>query len=108
MAEWLSSRTLLRWPRVSLVWILSMDMAPVSGYVEAASHMPQLEGPTTKIYSYVLGGVEEKKRKKKCQIIVGVRVLVEQVSWKERCWLSENTFLKLRSGGDSIIENDKM
>ena len=26
--------------------------------------MPQLEGPTTKIYNYVLGGFVEKKRKK--------------------------------------------
>ena len=35
------------------------------GHVEAASHMPQLEGPTTeKIYSYVLGGFGGKSRKK--------------------------------------------
>ena len=27
--------------------------------------MPQLEGPTTKIYNYVLGGFGEKKQKKK-------------------------------------------
>ena len=27
--------------------------------------MPQLEGPTTKIYNYVPGGFEEKKKKKK-------------------------------------------
>ena len=26
--------------------------------------MPQLEGPTTKIYNYVLGGLGEKKQKK--------------------------------------------
>ena len=30
-----------------------------------ASHMPQLEGPTTKIYNYALGGLGEKKQKKK-------------------------------------------
>ena len=36
-----------------------------SGHNEAASHMPQLEGPTTKIYNYVLGGFGEKKQKKK-------------------------------------------
>ena len=35
-----------------------------SGHAEAASHMPQLEGPTTRIYSYVLGGFGEKKKKK--------------------------------------------
>ena len=29
LAEWLSSRTLLRQPRVSLVQILGMDMAPL-------------------------------------------------------------------------------
>ena len=27
--------------------------------------MPQLEGPTTKIYNYVLGGLGEKKQEKK-------------------------------------------
>ncbi|WP_261090198.1 hypothetical protein, partial [Streptococcus mitis] len=31
------------------------------GHVEAASHMPQLEGPTTRRYNYVLGGFEEKR-----------------------------------------------
>ena len=36
-----------------------------SGHAEAASHMPQLEGPTTEIYNYVLGGFGEKKQKEK-------------------------------------------
>ena len=36
-----------------------------SGHAEAASHMPQLEGPTTKICNYVRGGFGEKKQKKK-------------------------------------------
>ena len=36
-----------------------------SGHVEAASHMTQLEGSTTKIYNYVLGGLGEKKQKKR-------------------------------------------
>ena len=31
---------------------------------EAVSHMPQLEGPTTKIYNYVLGVWGRKSRKK--------------------------------------------
>src|SRR3712207_8378015 len=35
------------------------------GHVEAASHMPQLEGPTTKIHNYVLGGFGEKETGKK-------------------------------------------
>ena len=36
-----------------------------SGHFEVASQMPQLEGPTTKIYKYVLGEFGEKKQKKK-------------------------------------------
>ena len=32
---------------------------------EAASHIPQPEGPTTRIYTYVLGGFGKKKKKKK-------------------------------------------
>ena len=36
-----------------------------SGHVEVASHMPQLEGPATKIHNYVLGGCGEIKQKKK-------------------------------------------
>ena len=40
-------------------------MAPPVGHVEVASHVPQLEGPTTKIYNYVLGGFGEKKQKEK-------------------------------------------
>ena len=51
--------------QVSPVWILGVDMALSLGYTEAASHMPQLEGPTTKIYNYVLGGFGDKKKKKK-------------------------------------------
>ena len=39
---------------------------PSSGHVEAASHMPQLEGPTTKIYTAIYwGNLERKSRKKK-------------------------------------------
>ena len=56
-AEWLSSCALLwrPWARTQHRW---------SGHAEAASHMPQLEGPTTKkIHSYVLGGFGEKKGK---------------------------------------------
>ena len=37
----------------------------MSGHAEAASHMPQLEGPTTRIYNYVLGDFGEKKGEKK-------------------------------------------
>ena len=58
MAEWLSSCTPLQRPRFgswAQTWYCSL------GHVEAASHMPQLEGPTTKIYNYVLGVFGEKK-----------------------------------------------
>ena len=47
MSEWLSSRALLRWPGVSPVGILG-PWHRSSSHAEAASHMPQLEGPTTK------------------------------------------------------------
>uniref|UniRef100_A0A9L0II43 Integrin alpha FG-GAP repeat containing 2 n=1 Tax=Equus asinus TaxID=9793 RepID=A0A9L0II43_EQUAS len=36
-----------------------------SGHAEAASHMPQLEGSTTKIHNYVLRGFGEKAERKK-------------------------------------------
>ena len=36
-----------------------------SGHAEAVSHVPQIEGPTTTIYSYVLGGLREKKQEEK-------------------------------------------
>ena len=65
LAEWLSSSAALGQPTVSLVWFLGVDMAPLSGHAEAASHVPQLEGPATKIYNYVLGGFGEDKQKKK-------------------------------------------
>ena len=51
------------------------------GHVEEASHMPQLEGPTTTIYNYVPGGLGEIKQKKikikmwLCFIFCGVIVV---------------------------------
>ena len=63
MAEWLSSRAPLRRSRISLVQILGADMHRSSGHVEAVSHVLQLEGPTSKIYNYILGGFGEKKQK---------------------------------------------
>ena len=65
MAEWLSSRAPLRQPRVSLVQILGMEMAPLIKPHEVASHIAETEGPTTNTYSYVLGGFREKKKVKK-------------------------------------------
>ena len=40
-------------------------------HVEAASHMTQLEGRTTKINNYVLGGFGEKKQKEKKKKKIG-------------------------------------
>ena len=34
------------------------------GHAEATSHIAQLKGPATRIYNYVLGSFEEKKKKK--------------------------------------------
>ena len=61
MAEWLSSCTLLWWPRVSLVRIMNHS----SGHAEAASYIAQPEEAITRKYNYVLGGFGEKKKKKK-------------------------------------------
>ena len=66
MAKWLSSHAPLWRPRVLLV--------RSSGHAEVASHVPQLEGPTPRIYNYVPGGFGEKKaerkRKKKMATVV--------------------------------------
>ena len=51
--ERLSSRTLLWRPRVFAS----------SSHAEVAFHIAQPEGPTTRIYNYVLGGFGEKKKK---------------------------------------------
>ena len=64
MAQWLSSCTLLQQPWVSLVQILGLDLAPSSSHAEAVSHTAQLEGPTTRIYNYVLRGFGERNKKK--------------------------------------------
>ena len=65
MAEWLSSRCGPGFGSWARTWHRS------SAHVEAASHIPQLEGPATKIYNYVpgrgLGNKAEEKRKKDWQ-----------------------------------------
>ena len=60
VAEWLCLPALLRWPRVSPVQILGVDLA--SSHAETASHIAKPEGPTTRIYNYVLGGFGEKRK----------------------------------------------
>ena len=63
MPEWLGLCTLLWWPRVSPVRARTGHHS--SSHAEAASHRAQTEGPTARIYNYVLGGFGEKKKKKK-------------------------------------------
>ena len=65
VAKWLSSHVLLWWPRVLLVRILGMHLELLIKPHEMASHVAELEGPTTRIYIYELGGFGEKKEKKK-------------------------------------------
>ena len=66
MAQWLSLRVLLWWPRVSLIRILGPGRRDGSvPHAEAMSHTAQPEGPTSRIYNYILGGFGEKKKKKK-------------------------------------------
>ena len=69
MAEWLSCMLRFGSPEFHqfVSWVRSRPHS--SGHAVAASHMPQLEGPTTKkIYNYILGGCGEKKQKKKKKI----------------------------------------
>ena len=68
MAEWLSCMFFSglgygRFGSWAQTWYLS------SSHAEAASHILQLEGPTTKIYNYVLGSFGEKKEKLKIKKI---------------------------------------
>ena len=53
MAGWLSSWALLWWPRVPLVWILGADMAPL------------IRRPATRTYSYVLGALGRRTRRRR-------------------------------------------
>ena len=62
VAKWSSLHTPLQRPRVLWVPILGVDMASLIRHAEVASHMPQLERPTTKRYNYVLGSFGEKKK----------------------------------------------
>ena len=62
MAEWLSLHALLQWPQISLVQILGVDQHRSSSHAGVVSHIAQPEGPTTRIYNYVLGAFGEKKK----------------------------------------------
>ena len=48
----------------SQVRILGTDLDCSSSHAKAASHIAQLEGPTTRIYNYVLGALRRRRRKK--------------------------------------------
>ena len=65
VAEWLSSHApiyRLKFPRFrSWAWTWHRS----SGHAEAASHMPQLEGPTTKNIQLRTGGLQGERKKKK-------------------------------------------
>ena len=62
VAEWLSSPTPLRRPRVSPVWILGADVAPLIGPCwDGVPHSTTRY--TITIYNYVPGGFGEKKKK---------------------------------------------
>ena len=65
VVEWVSLGSPLRHPgfRCFRSWAQTWHCS--YGHVEAASHMPQLEGPTTTIYNYIMRGFGEKKQKKK-------------------------------------------
>ena len=64
MAKWLGLLAALQGPRVSQVGILGVDMAPrSSGHAGVASHMPQLEGLTTKNTQLCTGGLWGEKEK---------------------------------------------
>ena len=63
VAEWLSSCVPLRWPRVCQFksWVRTWHHS--SGHAGGASHMPQLEGPTTKNTWLRIGGLWREKGK---------------------------------------------
>ena len=63
MAEWLSLRALLRWPRVYRFKSWAWTWHCSAGHAEAASQMPQLEGLTTKNIQLCTGGLWEKNEK---------------------------------------------
>ena len=64
MAQWLSLHALLQWPMVSPVWILGVDLAPLIKPRWGSIPQAELQGSTTRIHNYVLGGFVEKKNKK--------------------------------------------
>ena len=64
MAKWLSLHALLGSPGFCQCGSWAWTWHHSSGHAEAASHIAQPEGPTTTVYSCVLGGFQEKKGEK--------------------------------------------
>ena len=65
MAEWLSSCVPLQQPGVHWFGSWAQTTHHSSGHAEAASHMEELEGPTARIYNYVLGLWGGKKKRER-------------------------------------------
>ena len=63
VAKWLSSSALLQQPRVSQFESWAWTWHRSSSHAEVASHMPQLEGPTTENTQLCTWGLWEKKEK---------------------------------------------
>ena len=84
MAEWLSSHTQLWQLGVSPVRIPGRTWHRSSGHAEVASHIVQLEGPTTSIYNYVLGSFQEKKKEKKDWQRMLAQVLIVKTKTKRK------------------------
>ena len=64
MAKWLSLRALLRQPGARWFGSWARTYAASSSRAVAASHMEELEWPTSRIYNYVLRLWGEKKKEK--------------------------------------------
>ena len=65
VAEWLSSFTPLRWPKVSPVPILGVDRAPLLRPCRGDIPHSTTSRTTTTIYNYVLGVLGRKKKKRR-------------------------------------------
>ena len=61
-----------------------------SGHAEVAPHVPQIEGPTSEIYNYVLGGFGEKKQKEKNKKEDWQQLLGQVPILKKRMWRLKN------------------
>ena len=81
-AEWLSSHALLQGPGFRRFWSWVRTWHYSSGHAEAASHMPQPEALTTRVYNYVLGGFEEEQEEEDWQQMLAQVPIFKK---KQRC-----------------------